>query len=652
MQDEKKSSPNFFIDYHDADLPWAEWIAWQLIDAHYTVVYRNRDFRPSSNIVQKTEQMVKIAERILIVLSPDYLKAYATGKTFSGVPVWTTTLFKDPSGQKRKLLPIRVRTCHPKGLLEPIIPINLVGLDEPRARNILLAGVNWERPVPIEKPAFPGAIEKADTPKPIFPSKYRPPIWHIPRDNPFFTDRVNDLTKLYEILKAGPDGRVHTHMINGLSGIGKTQVALAYAHNYRHHYEAVFWVDASDSSSLVSGIAHLATLLKLKPSKIENQNESRVIELVKQWLEEHNNWLLILDNIEDLRSVQGIVPSLGNGHVLLTAQTQATGTIVSSSFSIDELKEEDGALLLLRRAKKIEAYDTLEHAADSNHETALKLSRTLGNLPLMLDQAGAYIEDTGIDVLSYIEYYRNSTLRHDLLHWRGSMTFDHPNPVVETWNHAFEAVQQANVVAYDLLRFCAFLHPEAIPEEIITSGAAELLPTLQPLIHNPMQKDQAFATLRKYSLLYQNPTNRTLSINRMVQVVLKDRMSVAEQRLWAERAIKAVHQAFLAAETLGTVSLIGERCPRYFSHVQACASYIEDWNIATAEAALLLYRMGVYLHDYTQQVHSENVELAHLHITDALESYAALLKKMNRIEEATELTAYASILQATNASSV
>src|SRR5581483_5058475 len=108
MQNANKNGLNFFIDYSDADLPWVEWITWQLEDANYTVQYRQRDFLPGTNIVQKTEQAIKTAEHLLVILSPDYLKAYHENKTFSGIPVWTSELFKDSSGKKRKVLPIRV----------------------------------------------------------------------------------------------------------------------------------------------------------------------------------------------------------------------------------------------------------------------------------------------------------------------------------------------------------------------------------------------------------------------------------------------------------------------------------------------------------------------------------------------------------------
>jgi hypothetical protein len=657
MHDVNRSRPDFFIDYHDADLPWAEWIAWQLEQAHYTVIYRHRDFRPGTNIVEKTEQAMKATERVIALLSPDYLRARAAGKTFSGVPVWTTTFLHDPSGQRGNLLPIRVRVCHPKGLLNSLIPINLTGLNEASARAALLDGVIRARPIPTDPPAFPGGapVQDRHEPKPSFPPGYRPPIWNIPETNPCFTNREDELARLFEALHAGQEGRVHTLVVNGLGGIGKTRVAIEYAYSYKSNYEAVLWIDASNHTTFLASLTRLVDDLNLKMSKAEKQDRQSLLSAVKKWLENNRNWLLILDNIDDPRSVHDLIPSLGNGHVLLTAQTQAIGTIAPSMLKLDALKPEDAALLLLRRAKKIEVYDSLENALDSHRASALKLAGMLGNLPLMLDQAGAYIEETGIDVPRYLAYYSDNSLRYELLRWRGEMALDHRDSIVETWIHAFEALQQANPAAYDLLCLCAFLYHEAIPEEIITQGASEFLPGLRPFVHNPLQKDQAIGALRKYSLLEQNAEKGILSINPMVQEVLRYRMSAEERRQWAEYTIGAVQHALLAATVHVAGQSIMNHCPRYHSHVQVCARHMEDWNILSDEAAQLLYVMGSYLYDYAQQEHDQLLSPAEpesVHIAYVLESYATLLKKMQWLPEAERLLAYADILRATNAPSV
>ena len=98
------------------------------------------------------------------------------------------------------------------------------------------------------------------------------------------------------------------------------------------------------------------------------------------------------------------------------------------------------------------------------------ISQELGGLPLALDQAGAYIEETQCSLADYLQFYR--TQRADLLKARGGLVLDHPEPVATTWSLSFAQVEQRSAAAADLLRVCAFLHPDAIPEEIITEGAA------------------------------------------------------------------------------------------------------------------------------------------------------------------------------------
>ncbi len=474
-------------------------------------------------------------------------------------------------------------------------------------------------------------------------------------DNPFFTDREHELVQIYAMLKAGPEDRVHTHVINGLGGVGKTQVALAYAHSYKHLYKTVLWVDASTHNTLISSLINIADALKLKLAGAERQNDQKVITTIRLWLEAQANWLLILDNIEDPRSAQDLIPSISNGHILFTARTQATGTLVSSTYHLDELKPEDGALLLLRRTKKLEVYNTFEQANENVRKTALKLSYVLGNLPLMLDQAGAYIEETNIDMLNYLEYYEDNKLRHTLLRWRGDMTSDHLESVTETWNNAFEIIPRANPAAYDLLRFCAFLSPEDIPEEIITEGAAKLLPTLQPFAHDPLQKNQAIAALRKYSLLDQNAEMRTFSMNRMVQIVLRDKMSESEQFQWIERVIAAVHYTLGAIRRPDAGSSIINHGPRYHPHVEVCACHMKDWNVTSAESASLLHLMGRHLYDYARHVSHDPslpIQLEHTYIVKTLESYTVLLKQMNQIVEAEELAQYANSIRAAIPSNV
>jgi hypothetical protein len=63
------ASHNFFISYCKTDTAWAEWIAWTLEEAKYSVVYQASDFRPGENVVLKTQRAAVEAQRTISLLS-------------------------------------------------------------------------------------------------------------------------------------------------------------------------------------------------------------------------------------------------------------------------------------------------------------------------------------------------------------------------------------------------------------------------------------------------------------------------------------------------------------------------------------------------------------------------------------------------------
>lgn len=156
-------APDFFVSYAHADKAWAEWIAWQLEAAGYAVVIQAWDFAPGSNFVLELHKVTAEAARTIAVLSPDYLRSSFTSAE------WSAAFAADPNGEKRKLLPIRVREVDPTGLLGQVGWTDLVDADEATARERLLAAVAGVRAKPSLEPRFPGGAFGGA--KPAFPAR-------------------------------------------------------------------------------------------------------------------------------------------------------------------------------------------------------------------------------------------------------------------------------------------------------------------------------------------------------------------------------------------------------------------------------------------------------------------------------------------------
>ncbi len=422
-------------------------------------------------------------------------------------------------------------------------------------------------------------------------------FWNVPyRRNPYFTGREDLLTRLHEFLQAGKaTALTQPQAISGLGGIGKTQTAVEYAYRYHDDYQAVLWASAATRETLISDFVALAALLQLPERDVADQGV--VIAAVKRWLASNKGWLLILDNADDLEMAADFLPLASSGHILLTTRAQSTGTI-ANSLEVEKMEQAEGALLLLRRAKKLAPSAPLEQATAPDRSLAEAIVKELGGLPLALDQAGAYIEETDYSLSGYLDLYR--THRKDLLQRRSKLRTEHPEPVATTWSLSFQKLEQANPAAADLLRLCAFLDSEAIPEDIITEGVAEVGPLLQPVAADPYQLNEAIEVLRTYSLIKRNAETKTLNMHRLVQVVLKDGMDKKTQRKWAQRTVKAVNAAFPNVEYS-----TWPRCQACLPHALACAALIERHTFAFPEAARLLNEMGWYLQEHALYAQAE-----------------------------------------------
>jgi len=429
-------------------------------------------------------------------------------------------------------------------------------------------------------------LTKRVRPNVVTPPDDSPVIWNVPyHRNMFFTDREPVLASLHDTFCS--QKKLHQPLaLRGMGGIGKTQIAIEYVYRYHSEYRYIFWVRGDTREKMLSDFASLASILELKEQ--HEQEQQLLIEAVRANLRKNTHWLLIIDNLEDLRYARTILPSAARGHILLTTRTQTTGNI-AKHIDLEIMTLDEGALFLLRRTKILAQDDSLEGASNADLQSAKDIASTLDGLPLALDQAGAYIEETGCNLSDYLNRYQSGRLK--LLRKRGSFDFDHSASVTDTFSYSLEKIEKISPTAVELLRFCAFLHPDSIPEELIINGATELGPTLQPVASDPFLLDETLVILRKFSLVRRNANTNALSIHRLVQAVLQDGMNEKTRRLWAERTVRAVN---LALPDTGEFSE-WHRCQQYIAHVQKCVSLIDEWKIVSTEAARLLEQTGMYL---------------------------------------------------------
>jgi tetratricopeptide (TPR) repeat protein len=575
---------DFFLSFAGADRPWATWLLAELDAAEYSSVSQLRDFVAGSNFAVEMDQAAQRARRILGVLSPQALQARYVRQE------WAQRLAADPTGEQRELVLVRVEPCEPEGLLGPVVYIDLVGLDEAaaraRLREELAAVVRGQRPLPAEA-EFPGggptAAVAADADRPRFPTAL-PPVWNLPfRRNPTFTGREQTLAALAEQLGRGAATAV-TQTLQGPGGVGKTALATEYAYRYRSQFDTVWWVRAEQPATLVGDYAGLAGALQLTGAGQADQQLAVVA--VRRWLEEHDRWLLVLDNADapdtptglevPLAQLVDLLPRVLHGQLLVTSR--------------DASWEEHAGLAELEVFTPTEAVAfLLGRSGGSDLAAAAQIVELLGLLPLALEQAGAYIRETRLSLGDYLERLRGYPA---LTVARGRPRDRDPtDTVATTWQVSLERVRPTAGAAV-LLEVCGFLGPEEIPRELFARRLDPPTAELHWLAEDPFALDAAVAALRRFGLV--KADEQMLSVHRLLQQVVRDGLDRAAKVVRIRVAVRLLEQAlpFGGHADPGLWPV----CARLLPHALAATEHAEQLEVEPLTTAGLLENAADYLH--------------------------------------------------------
>jgi tetratricopeptide (TPR) repeat protein len=578
---------DFFISYTQANRSWAEWIAVQLEAAGYTTLLQAWDFRPGQDFLHEMQQATSSAGRTIAVLSPAYF-----GSAFSEAE-WRAAFAKDPTGELGLLVPVRVQECLPPGLLASRVYVDLVDTDEPTAKQRLLAGVDQSGARPTTAP-FPGEPTGTTQGTMRFPGR-GPAISNLPARNRNFSGRAELLEQLHASLQAEATAAVvPTGALHGLGGVGKTQLALEFAHRFATDYDIAWWVPAEQPTSATAALAALARRLGVQ----EVADQSEMVGGLFDLLRGRDRWLLVYDNAERPDRLEGLLPPGGGGHVLVTSRWSAWGG-----------QAESLALNILRRDESI-AFLSMRTSSDD--QAALdELAELLGDLPLALEEAAAYLEETGEGVDEYLELVRARAqelfgLDQPLADDQG----DHRR-VATTWTVSLDRVHREAPTAEALLSLCAFLAPD-IPRGLPREQPQVLPEELAKAISDRLVYNQMLAVVGRYSLATVSPTE--LGVHRLVQAVIRARLGNEGERRWAKTAVGLLYESY-PNESWEVATW--RDCERLLPQVLAVAGHAERLGMAGEQAGWLLDRASTYLRGRGQYQQARPIAERALAVTKA-----------------------------------
>ncbi|MFF9170993.1 MULTISPECIES: FxSxx-COOH system tetratricopeptide repeat protein [unclassified Streptomyces] len=357
---------------------------------------------------------------------------------------------------------------------------------------------------------------------------------NVPLRNTSFVGRQALLRAVEEQLGAQDTTAVLPNALHGLGGVGKSQLALEYIYTHQHDYKVICWIPAERESLILAALANLASQLGVAPigqdsaaAPAANTAVPAVLEALRTGAP-YDNWLLVFDNAEDIEKVRSYFPANGPGKVIVTSRNRGWER-VATSLPVNVFERAESVELLQKRSP------------DLSVEDADRLAEALGDLPLAVEQAGAWRAVTGMQVDEYL----------DLLAQRSPEILeldpapDYPVSVAAAWNISLDRILEKNPGARQLLDICASMAPEPIPRSMLRgSRGVSITPEVDPMLREPIKLNRAIRDLNQFSLIKVDPRSDTLQMHRLLQTVLLAKLG-AEER---ERMRDAAHQLLSAAK--------------------------------------------------------------------------------------------------------
>ncbi|MDG4863479.1 FxSxx-COOH system tetratricopeptide repeat protein, partial [Streptomyces sp. T-3] len=336
-----------------------------------------------------------------------------------------------------------------------------------------------------------------------------PPVWgNVPPRNRAFTGRVQLLEDLHRRLQQGTTA-VLPEALQGMGGVGKSQLAVEYVYRHMHEYQVIWWIPSEQPQQIRQFLVALAARLKLSVGGGEaNTAVPAVIEALRVG-EPYKNWLLVFDNAENPEAVRDFFPTNGPGRILVTSRNPQWASS-ARPLEVDVFTREESRSLLQLRAPALD------------DPTADRLAETLGDLPLGIEQAAVWLAETGMPADEYLRLFEAQA--NELM--EGEPPVDYPLSVAAAWNVSLERLRKNHPAALQLLQVCAFFAPEPISRRLLTGIRDAPVPAeLSAALSDPIKLGRAIREINRYALARINHNTNTLQLHRLVQRVLVNQMT-------------------------------------------------------------------------------------------------------------------------------
>ena len=362
-------------------------------------------------------------------------------------------------------------------------------------------------------------------------SIFEPETFIVPFDkNVRFTGRKELLRTLKQLLCEEIESEWNRQVaLYGMAGVGKTQMAIEYVYANREKYDRIYWITAETEASILSGFQEIAIRTQCLASlSIQNPDDKLVAKLVLSWLRQQKNWLIVLDNLDDITIVKDYLPKREpDQHTLISTRNPNADGIPARGLEVPLLGVEESIEMLCRLSKM---------DAETHRISAKDVVEELQYLPLAIEQAASYVRNISRDFTIYLADYRRR--RPELHAWFAPGNRQYSHSLATVWLVSFGFVEREMPVALKFLQLLSLLNPDYISLDFLVEGKRAFETDMEKVVEDNLTLAEILLCLERFSLVKWSRERRTLSIHRLVQAVVKDKMEDLDRILWASVVVK------------------------------------------------------------------------------------------------------------------
>ncbi|KAF7561168.1 hypothetical protein G7046_g2977 [Stylonectria norvegica] len=350
--------------------------------------------------------------------------------------------------------------------------------------------------------------------------------------NEYFTGRDHYLEEIHKFVSpeaVEEDKTQKSVALYGLSGVGKTQLAAEYFHQYKNKYEAGFWITCDTPVKITEGITEMARSLGFSDQD-QGQESNQIRAMVKDWLNTTElSWVLVLDDVDKQADIQDIRPTCSKGSIIITTVDSSWKRREDITHSIDvkSLEKKEGVTMVSKIFEK-------GSGARIPQTDAERIFDEAGGLPLFIRHLSSFISAQGEDPGKFMDSY--AEIANEVDAWDEEIPLSCPRKMS---NFLKSALGPLNIEETNLLAAFCFLDPNRIQEQLLFDT-----PGVTPGLMKRSKFNTHAMKLLRYSLVSKTTKEGkiTFDMHRQVKRHLLNHLKHEHLRHGLGHVLKGIHR--------------------------------------------------------------------------------------------------------------